>query len=154
MISPTTSISGSQTSNTWTAVSPKKYSAAPDYFEKASAAIKEMIRLTGGLIWNQKEPVYAGPRRRHPPYGPSGRKGRFDPAPALDQREPPEAPVPHQYHEPVHAVLQERGLSRRSTAGSPHTSTTRSLIPRSILGLTEGFHAGKKQRQRRIYAAV
>ena len=27
----------------------KKYSAAPDYFEKASAAIKEMIRLTGGL---------------------------------------------------------------------------------------------------------
>ena len=34
----------------------KKYSAAPDYFEKASAAIKEMIRLTGGLTWNQKSP--------------------------------------------------------------------------------------------------
>lgn len=33
----------------------KKYSAAPDYL-KASAAIKEMIRLTGGLIWNQKNP--------------------------------------------------------------------------------------------------
>ena len=34
----------------------KKYSAAPDYFEKASAAIKEMIRLTGGLSWNKRNP--------------------------------------------------------------------------------------------------
>ena len=89
----------------------KKYSAAPDYFEKASAAIKEMIRLTGGLIWNQKSRRSAHEKRRHhPPYGPSGSKGRFDPAPALDQRESPEAPVSHQYHEPVHAVLRERGL--------------------------------------------
>ena len=34
----------------------KKYSAAPDYFEKASDAIKEMIRLTGGLSWNKRNP--------------------------------------------------------------------------------------------------
>ena len=33
-----------------------RYSAAPDYFEKASAAIKEMIRLTGGLSWNKRNP--------------------------------------------------------------------------------------------------
>lgn len=30
----------------------EKYSAAGDYFQKASAAIKEMIRLTGGLSWD------------------------------------------------------------------------------------------------------
>lgn len=35
----------------------KKYSSAPDYFEKASTAIKEMIRLTGGLSWNKKNPA-------------------------------------------------------------------------------------------------
>ena len=34
----------------------KKYSSAPDYFEKASTAIKEMIRLTGGLSWNKRNP--------------------------------------------------------------------------------------------------
>jgi len=34
----------------------KKYSAASDYFTTASAAIKEMIRLTGGLSWDEKNP--------------------------------------------------------------------------------------------------
>ena len=34
----------------------EKYSAARDYFSKASAAITEMIRLTGGLTWNPDVP--------------------------------------------------------------------------------------------------
>lgn len=34
----------------------KKYSSAPDYFTAASAAIKEMIDLTGGLSWDEKNP--------------------------------------------------------------------------------------------------
>jgi len=34
----------------------KKYSSAPDYFAAASAAIKEMIDLTGGLSWDEKNP--------------------------------------------------------------------------------------------------
>lgn len=34
----------------------QKYSAAKDYFSKASAAITEMIRLTGGLTWNPDSP--------------------------------------------------------------------------------------------------
>lgn len=34
----------------------KKYSAAGDYFAVASAAIKEMIRLTGGLVWDPENP--------------------------------------------------------------------------------------------------
>lgn len=34
----------------------KKYSAAEDYFSFASGAIKEMIRQTGPLVWNAKDP--------------------------------------------------------------------------------------------------
>ena len=34
----------------------KKYSAAPDYFEKAYDAIKEMNRHTGGLSWKKRNP--------------------------------------------------------------------------------------------------
>ena len=34
----------------------EKYSAAKDYFEVASQAIREMIRLTGGLTWNPDDP--------------------------------------------------------------------------------------------------
>lgn len=34
----------------------KKYSAAKDYFPVAAAAIEEMIRLTGGLAWDEKNP--------------------------------------------------------------------------------------------------
>lgn len=34
----------------------KKYSAAEDYFQTASAAIQEMIRLTGGLSWDSGDP--------------------------------------------------------------------------------------------------
>ena len=34
----------------------KKYSAAGDYFQVASKAIEEMIRLTGGLKWNPEQP--------------------------------------------------------------------------------------------------
>ena len=34
----------------------EKYSSAKDYFQKASAAIEEMIRLTGGLKWNPENP--------------------------------------------------------------------------------------------------
>lgn len=34
----------------------KKYSAAGDYFQVTSKAILEMIHLTGGLSWNEKQP--------------------------------------------------------------------------------------------------
>lgn len=34
----------------------EKYSAAKDYFQVASKAIEEMIRLTGGLSWNTDQP--------------------------------------------------------------------------------------------------
>jgi len=34
----------------------KKYSKAEDYFAKASKAIEEMIRITGGLSWNKQNP--------------------------------------------------------------------------------------------------
>lgn len=34
----------------------QKYSAAKDYFSVASEAIKEMIRLTGGLVWDKEAP--------------------------------------------------------------------------------------------------
>ena len=34
----------------------EKYSAAQNYFSMASKAIKEMIRLTGGLSWNKRNP--------------------------------------------------------------------------------------------------
>ena len=34
----------------------KTYSAAGDYFSVASKAIREMIELTGGLTWNEKQP--------------------------------------------------------------------------------------------------
>lgn len=34
----------------------EKYSGASDYFEKASNAVKEMIRQTGGLTWNREDP--------------------------------------------------------------------------------------------------
>lgn len=34
----------------------KKYSAAEDYFQVASEAIQEMIRLTDGLHWNEDQP--------------------------------------------------------------------------------------------------
>ena len=34
----------------------EKYSAAGDYFQVASKAIEEMIRLTGGLQWNPEHP--------------------------------------------------------------------------------------------------
>lgn len=35
----------------------EKYSAAADYFPVASAAITEMIRLTGGLTWDSENPT-------------------------------------------------------------------------------------------------
>ena len=34
----------------------RSYSAAQDYFSVATRAIKEMIRLTGGLTWNENQP--------------------------------------------------------------------------------------------------
>lgn len=34
----------------------KKYSGAGDYFQKASEAIKEMVRQTGGISWNPEDP--------------------------------------------------------------------------------------------------
>ena len=117
--SPTMSISGFRISNTWTAVSSKKYSAAPDYFEKASAAIKEMIRLTGGLPWNKKNPAMLdrGVVIRHMVL--PGAKDDSIRLLALDQGEPSGTSVSHQHHEPVHAVLQELPNIRKSTAGSP-----------------------------------
>ena len=35
----------------------EKYSSARDYFQTASKAIDEMIRLTGGLTWNSEDPT-------------------------------------------------------------------------------------------------
>lgn len=35
----------------------KKYSGAGDYFQKASEAVKEMVRQTGGLSWNPADPT-------------------------------------------------------------------------------------------------
>ena len=35
----------------------EKYSSARDYFQTASKAIEEMIRLTGGLTWNSEDPT-------------------------------------------------------------------------------------------------
>ena len=35
----------------------EKYSAAKDYFDVASKAIEEMIRLTGGLTWDPEQPT-------------------------------------------------------------------------------------------------
>lgn len=35
----------------------EKYSAAKDYFSVTSKAIEEMIRLTGGLSWDQEQPT-------------------------------------------------------------------------------------------------
>lgn len=42
-----------------------KYSAAPDYFEYASAAVTEMIKQTGKLIYNEKGGLTKGTVIRH-----------------------------------------------------------------------------------------
>lgn len=83
----------------------EKYSAAQNYFSMASKAIKEMIRISGGLAWDPENPGLLKKRRSDPPHGPSRSKGGLHPAPSLDKGRAASRTVPFKYTEPVYAIL-------------------------------------------------
>ena len=79
----------------------EKYSATQNYFSMASKAIKEMIRVSGGLAWDPENPglLKKGVVIRHMV------KGGLHPAPSLDKGRAASRTVPFKYTEPVYAVL-------------------------------------------------
>ena len=92
-----------------------RYSAAPDYFPVASAAVKRMIEHTGPLVledFSENGQACQLMKRRDPAaYGSSETQRRFHPPAPLDSRQPPGGAFSGKPYEPVHPLLPEQQIS-------------------------------------------